>query len=114
MAERSPDPRTPPPPPASKDTPGWRVAPAPDGRGGKQERQPMIPWSPRRFIVILIGLFVLNWALVQVFAPAEKEIRVPYTPTFLNQLRDSNVKEISSTGETLQVEFKKDVSYGGE
>ena len=114
MAERSPDPRTPPPPPASKDKPGWRVAPAPDGRGGKQERQPMIPWSPRRFIVILIGLFVLNWALVQVFAPAEKEIRVPYTPTFLNQLRDSNVKEISSTGETLQGEFKKDVSYGGE
>jgi cell division protease FtsH len=114
MAERSPDPRTPPPPPANKDKPGWRVAPAPDGRGGKQERQPMIPWSPRRFIVILIGLFVLNWALVQVFAPAEKEIRVPYTPTFLNQLRDSNVKEISSTGETLQGEFKKDVSYGGE
>jgi cell division protease FtsH len=114
MAERSPDPRTPPPPQASKDKPGWRVAPAPDGRGGKQERQPMIPWSPRRFIVILIGLFVLNWALVQVFAPAEKEIRVPYTPTFLNQLRDSNVKEISSTGETLQGEFRKDVSYEGE
>ena len=114
MAERSPDPRTPPPPQASKDKPGWRVAPAPDGRGGKQERQPMIPWSPRRFIVILIALFVLNWALVQVFAPAEKEIRVPYTPTFLNQLRDSNVKEISSTGETLQGEFKKDVTYEGD
>ena len=74
----------------------------------------MIPWSPRRFIVILIGLFVLNWALVQIFAPAEKEIRVPYTPTFLNQLRGDNVKEISSTGETLQGEFKKDVKYEDE
>jgi cell division protease FtsH len=74
----------------------------------------MLPWSPRRFIVILIALFVLNWALVQIFAPAEKEIRVPYTPTFLNQLRGDNVKEISSTGETLQGEFKKDVTYEEE
>jgi cell division protease FtsH len=115
MAERSPDPRTPPPPQqGGKDKPGWRVAPAPDGRGGQQQRPPMIPWSPRRFIVILIALFVLNWALVQIFAPAEKEIRVPYTPTFLNQLRDGNVKEISSTGETLQGEFKKDVKYEDE
>ncbi len=115
MAERSPDPRTPPPPQqGGKNKPGWRVAPAPDGRGAQPQRPPMIPWSPRRFIVILIGLFVLNWALVQIFAPAEKEIRVPYTPTFLNQLRGDNVKEISSTGETLQGEFKKDVTYEDE
>ncbi len=114
MADRSPDPRTPPPPPADKDKPGWRVTPAPDGRGAKPERQPMIPWSPRRFIVILVSLLLLNWVIVQVFAPAEKEIRVPYTPTFLNQLRDDNVKEISSTGETLQGEFKKDVKYQDE
>jgi cell division protease FtsH len=114
MADRSPDPRTPPPPPARRDKPGWRVAPAPDGRGAKPDRQPMLPWSPRRFIVILIGLFVLNFALVQIFAPAEKEIRVPYTPTFLNQVRDGNVKEISSTGETLQGEFKEDVTYDDE
>jgi cell division protease FtsH len=114
MADRSPDPRTPPPPSARKDKPAWRVAPAPDGRGAKPERQPMLPWSPRRFVVILIALFVLNFALVQIFAPAEKEIRVPYTPTFLNQVRDGNVKEISSTGETLQGQFKQDVSYDDE
>src|SRR5918992_3858954 len=99
MADRSPDPRTPPPPPPRKDKPGWRVAPAPDGRGAKPQRQPMLPWSPRRFIVILLSLFVLNWLLVQLFAPAEEEIRVPYTPTFLTELRQGNVEEISSTGE---------------
>jgi cell division protease FtsH len=109
VAERAPDPRTPPPAPAEKGKPGWRVTPAPDGRGAKPQRQPMLPWSPRRFIVILLALFVLNWLLVQVFAPAEKEIRVPYTPTFLTELRKGNVKEISSTGETVQGEFKKDV-----
>ena len=114
MADRSPDPRTPPPPAAEKGKPSWRVTPAPDGRGAKPGRQPMLPWSPRRFLVILVSLLVLNWLLVQVFAPAEKEIRVPYTPTFLSQLRDSNVKEISSTGETLQGEFKKDVRYEDE
>jgi cell division protease FtsH len=74
----------------------------------------MLPWSPRRFIVILLALLVLNWLLVQVFAPAEKRIGVPYTPTFLTQLRDGNVKEIASTGETVQGEFKKEVSYKDE
>jgi cell division protease FtsH len=115
MADRAPDPRTPPPPRADRDKPGWRVAPAPDGRGSnQQQRPPMIPWSPRRFLVILVALLVLNWALVQIFAPAEEEIRVPYTPTFLNELRDGNVKEISSTGETLQGEFKDNVTYDGD
>ncbi|HZN90740.1 MAG TPA: ATP-dependent zinc metalloprotease FtsH [Thermoleophilaceae bacterium] len=71
----------------------------------------MLPWSPRRFIVILLALLVLNWVLVQVFAPAEKRIGVPYTPTFLTELRDGNVKEIASTGETVQGEFKKEVTY---
>ena len=47
--------------------------------------QPMIPWSPRRFIAILLGLFVLNWLIVAVFAPPENKIRVPYNPTFLTR-----------------------------
>ena len=38
---------------------------------------------------------------------------MPYTPTFLAELRDGNVKEISSTGETVQGEFKKDVDLRG-
>jgi cell division protease FtsH len=107
------DARTPPPPDPEK--PGWKVTPAPDGRGSKKpDKPPMLPWSPRRFIVILLALLVLNWLLVQVFAPAEKRIGVPYTPTFLTQLRDGNVKEIASTGETVQGEFKKEVSYKDE
>jgi cell division protease FtsH len=74
----------------------------------------MIPWSGRRFVTILIALFVLNWVLVAVFAPAEKRIRVPYNPTFLTQVRSNNVKEISSKGDTVQGEFKKDVTYKGD
>jgi cell division protease FtsH len=74
----------------------------------------MIPWSPRRFIAILLGLFVLNWLIVAVFAPPEKRISVPYSPTFLQEVRKGNVKEISSTGDTVKGEFKKAVKHKDE
>jgi cell division protease FtsH len=74
----------------------------------------MIPWNPRRFILIVIGLFILNWVIVGIVAPAEKRIQVPYNPTFLDQVRAGNVKEISSSGDTVKGEFKKDVTYKGD
>src|SRR3954470_2652214 len=78
------------------------------------QRPPLIPWSGRRFVTILIALFVLNWALVAVLAPAEKRIQVPYNPTFLGEVRKDNVREISSKGESVQGEFRKEVSYKGD
>jgi cell division protease FtsH len=74
----------------------------------------MLPWSPRRFLIILGVLFLLNWAIVAIFAPAEKRISVPYNPTFLREVRDGNVKEISSTGETVKGEFNQEVKYKGD
>src|SRR5215218_6081873 len=71
----------------------------------------MIPWSPRRFITILLALFVLNWLIVAVFAPPEDQIKVPYNPTFLTQVRAGNVKEISASGNTVKGEFEKKVTY---
>jgi cell division protease FtsH len=111
---RVPDPRTPPPPGPSGNKPGWRVSPAPDGRGKPPEKPPMLPFGARRFFGILLLLLVLNWVLVAILAPAEERIRVPYTPTFLKQVRAGNVEEISSKGETLQGDFKKDVKYDGD
>src|SRR5215213_2135483 len=75
------------------------------------QKPPMIPWSGRRFVVILLSLFVLNWLIVAIFAPAEKRIKVPYNPTFIAQVQKGNVKEISSKGDTVQGEFKKEVEY---
>jgi cell division protease FtsH len=103
---RAPDPRTPPPPPDPKRR-NVRVSGAP-------QKTPLIPWNPRRFIVILIGLFILNWLIVGLVAPEEKRIQVPYNPTFLGEVRKDNVKEISSSGDTVQGEFKNDVTYSGE
>ncbi len=74
----------------------------------------MLPFGARRFFGILLLLLVLNWLLVAIFAPAEERIRVPYTPTFLKQLRAGNVKEIASEGETVQGEFKREVKYDGK
>jgi cell division protease FtsH len=71
----------------------------------------MLPWSGRRFLTILAVLFLLNWLIVAIFAPAEDRIRVPYNPTFLTQVRDGNVKEISSRGDTVQGEFRDSVRY---
>ncbi len=103
---RPPDPRTPPPPPDPRRG-NMRV-------NGAPKKTPMIPWSPRRFIAILVVLFIVNWALVQIFAPPEKRISVPYSPTFLQEVDKGNVREISSTGDTVKGEFKKDVKYKGE
>jgi cell division protease FtsH len=71
----------------------------------------MLPWSGRRFLAILAVLFLLNWLIVAIFAPAEERIQVPYNPTFLTEVRQGNVKEISSRGDTVQGEFREEVKY---
>jgi cell division protease FtsH len=85
------------------------VSPAPDGRGAPSQKPPMMPFSLRRFVTILAILLFINYALVAVFAPPEERKRVPYTPTFIEQVRKGNVKEISSRGETLQGDFRRKV-----
>ena len=96
--------------PAGPPTPRPPRGPNPgDPRADRApQKPPMIPWSGRRFLVIVLGILVLNWAFVAIFAPAEERIRVPYNPTFIEQVQKGNVKEISSKGDTVQGEFKKE------
>jgi cell division protease FtsH len=109
---RAPDPRTPPPP--RRDGSHFRVSPAPDGRGDKPEKPKpaMIGMSWRRFAGILGVLLVLNYISVAIFAPAPQRVRIPYSPTFLNQVKAGNVKEIASTGDTIKGDFKKKTKIG--
>jgi len=65
-------------------------------------------------VTVLIVLLALNWVLAAIIAPPEKRIRVPYNPTFLAQVRNENVTEISSKGESVQGDFKKEVTYKGD
>src|SRR5882757_3862887 len=112
MADQLPLPAAEPPPP-SRDpgSKGWRVQPAPDGRGApKDAKPPMVPRS-RRFIAILAGLLVLNLVLSFITGrPAGRE-RVPYQPFFVGQLQAGNVRDITSQAESLEGDLKKAATY---
>ncbi len=65
-------------------------------------------WGILAFVVALLALNF--WISSNALSPATR-VKVPYNPTFLQEVRDGNVKEISSTGASIQGEFKSDVTY---
>src|SRR5436189_936281 len=108
----------PPEPPKESSTPrkadhpsGWRVDPAPDGRGAPPERKPpRIPRS-RRLLAILLGLLALNLVLSFVTrGPAGRE-RVPHQPFFVDQVQAGNVSQISSKNDSIEGELKHEATY---
>jgi cell division protease FtsH len=109
-APGGPDPRTP-LPPGPRDRPGWRISPAPDGRGATPPKPPMMPFSWGRFLLILAALLAVNYLLVALLAPPKPRLSIPYSPTFLAEVRADNVKSISSQGETVKGDFKRKVRY---
>ncbi len=107
------DRKAPSPAPMPRDHQGWRVAPAPDGRGTPDHHKPTPPHRLRGFWIFVVVLLALNWITVLVFQPANTQprVRVPFSPYFLTQLNDANVKSISSTGNTVQGTFNNKVRY---
>jgi cell division protease FtsH len=93
--------------------PGWKVTPAPDGRGpAKPGATPPSRPNPRWLIAVLVvGLLALNlWISSQALQPNAR-VRIPYYPTFITQLKDGNVSEISSTADAIQGVFKQKLKY---
>jgi cell division protease FtsH len=75
----------------------------------KPERRPRM--RPRFWVIVLV-LLALNYLSVALFAPGkERSVQIPYSPEFLSQVRDGNVTKISSTGETVSGELKKDITF---
>jgi cell division protease FtsH len=65
-----------------------------------------------RVIVLVLALLALNYLSVALLAPGREEpVRVPYSPTFLDQVRKGNVERISATGATVEGRFKNAVKY---
>jgi cell division protease FtsH len=99
------------PPSQKPDRSGWRVDPAPDGRGAAPERKPpMIPRS-RVFIAFLLGLLAVNLVISFVTGGPEDRQRVPYQPFFVNQVQAGNVSEISSQEDSIEGELKNEASF---
>jgi cell division protease FtsH len=108
MASNSPA-ETPPPP---KEHPsGWRVDPAPGGRGAPPEpKPPMVPRA-RWFIALLLGLLVVNLVISFVTSGPAGRQRIPYQPFFVDQVRAGNVSEISSQENSIEGELKREATY---
>jgi cell division protease FtsH len=111
VSDLAPDPPAESSPPGKPDPSGWRVDPAPDGRGAPPpSKPPMIPRS-RLFIAFLLGLLVVNLVISFVTrGPADRE-RVPYQPFFVDQVKAGNVNEISSQGDSIEGELKREATY---
>jgi cell division protease FtsH len=91
--------------------PGWKVTPAPDGRGGPPNKPPNSRgrWLP--LVVLIAALLALNfWVSSEVLGPNPR-VQIPYSPTFLTQVNNNNVSSINSTGSSIQGTLKKAIKY---
>ncbi|GGL08957.1 ATP-dependent zinc metalloprotease FtsH [Mangrovihabitans endophyticus] len=85
-----------------KPTP-WRV------EGGRPPQGPKRPaWL--RFGWMLLVLLAINWIVSSFLLAPAPRTTVSYT-FFLQQLTAANVAEITSTGDTIEGEFSKQVTY---
>jgi cell division protease FtsH len=101
-----------PPAPMPRDRRGWRVAPAPDGRGTPEEHKPTPPHRLPVFWIVLLVLLVINVVAVVMSQPAgQPRVKVPFSPYFLSQVQSGQVKSITSKGDTIQGTFASEVHY---
>jgi len=91
--------------------PHWRT----EGVRSNPERdQPKPSWLSRMpggrwFLLLLVGLLVVNWLVSSFFLRAPERLAVPYT-MFLEQLDAGNVTSVNSTAEAIQGTFKSPVA----
>jgi cell division protease FtsH len=89
---------------------GWRITPGPDGRGAPPP--PERKGLSGRYLLLLVLLLMINiWVVSLIPSGAPERVRIPYSPTFLTQVRDGNVVSVSSRGSTVQGEFRRGVRY---
>jgi cell division protease FtsH len=72
---------------------------------------PRMPGS-RMFWIVVLVLLAINYLSVALFAPGkERSVKIPYNPTFLQQVTRDNVKAISAQGEAVSGVFRTPVRY---
>ena len=97
--------------PMPRDERGWRVAPAPDGRGMPDSPAPK-PHRSRGFLLIVLILLALNWGSLLLFQPgAPPRVTGPFSPYFLHAVRSNQAASISSKGDTVGGTLRSAVRY---
>ncbi len=91
---------------APGEQPGWKVSPSADGRGA-------VPPKRRQFWRLwpfLLGLLVINYWVASTIPDKPERARIAYSPQFLEQVKKSNVSEVTITEQDVEGEFKKPVT----
>ncbi len=95
-----------------QDKGGWRVAPAPDGRGMPEQPKPPPPHRWRGFWIFVLVLLAINWLSVLLTQPSSQpRVSIPFSPFFLSEVQTGQVKSISATGDSVQGTFTAKVRY---
>ncbi|HEY7256993.1 MAG TPA: ATP-dependent zinc metalloprotease FtsH [Solirubrobacterales bacterium] len=85
--------------------------PAPDGRGAPPQQKPPIIPRNRAFIWVLVGLLALNLLVAILTSGPASRPQVPYQPFFVDQVTAGNVRDISSTGDSIEGTLKREATY---
>jgi cell division protease FtsH len=87
--------------------PPWRVEGAPPGQpSGQPPRQP----RRGRLLWFLVAALAVNWIIMSLLVSPQARTSVSYT-FFDQQVTANNVQTITSTGNAIQGDFRKPVSY---
>src|SRR5579872_2060985 len=95
--------------------PGWRVT-QPPGAGQQRPAAGGTPPPPRTngrwvALAVLVGLLLLNFWLASVVTAPPARVSIPYSPTFLSQIKAHNVTSVVTTGESVQGTLGHAISY---
>jgi cell division protease FtsH len=91
--------------------PGWRVTPAPDGRGRPPTKPPTGPNVRWLALLLIAALLAANFWISSQFLGPNPRVAIPYSPTFLSQVQSGNVSTVSSTGSSIEGTFKQAIKY---
>ena len=95
-----------------RDPRGWRIAPAPDGRGTPEPAKRPAPHRSRTFVWIVVGLLVINLASVFLFNHrGQSRVKVPFSPYFTRAVTAGEIASVTSTGDAIQGTFEHASRY---
>ncbi len=90
---------------------GWRIRPAPDGRGAPPQPQPRFGFG-RGLIILFALLLLLNVFVASLFKPeTEPRVRIPYSPVFLKELKAGKVSSVATKGDTIEGSLRSTITY---